>query len=286
MAKLLQAPTEGYSDAIVTPAILAENFELKHGLLNLVTSKQFYGFEKEDPHAYIRWFNKITSTIKYKDVPNSSIKLMLFPFSIEGTTQIWLEKEPPRSILTREDLWKVRNSQNKPVVSKVSANTPSSTTACPSEMATLTDAVNAMLRHVKTSPLKTVKAISESCVTCGGTHPYYECLAIDGNTFNASTAATTYNQNHGYRPQGDPNYRASNQMGPPGFPPVQNNQNRFNQNQGYNQNRGNNFNQGNQNYQASPQNEPSNDLSSYMKTNDVNMKVMQNQISNMRTELR
>ncbi|GJV10681.1 hypothetical protein Tco_1352222 [Tanacetum coccineum] len=35
MAKLLQAPTEGYGDAIVIPAILAENFELKHGLLNL-----------------------------------------------------------------------------------------------------------------------------------------------------------------------------------------------------------------------------------------------------------
>ncbi|GKA43087.1 hypothetical protein Tco_0735747 [Tanacetum coccineum] len=84
MAKLLQAPIEGYGDAIVTPAILAEIFKLKHGLLNLVTSKQFYGFEKEYPHAHIHRFNKITSTIKYKDVPNSSIKLMLFPFSIEG----------------------------------------------------------------------------------------------------------------------------------------------------------------------------------------------------------
>ncbi|GKC09218.1 hypothetical protein Tco_1000828 [Tanacetum coccineum] len=153
-------------------------------------------------------------------------------------------------------------------------------------MAALTDVVNAMLRHVKTSPPETVKAISESCVTCGGPHPYYECLAADGNTFNASAAAATYNQNQGYHPQGDPNYRASNQMGPPGFPPVQNNQNCFNQNQGYNQNRGNNFNQGNQNYQALPQNGPSNDLSSYMKTNDVNMRVMQNQISNMRTELK
>nr|GEU80393.1 reverse transcriptase domain-containing protein [Tanacetum cinerariifolium] len=64
MAELLRAPTEGYGDAIVIPAILAENFELKHGLLNLVTSNQFCGFEKENPHAHIRWFNKITSTIK------------------------------------------------------------------------------------------------------------------------------------------------------------------------------------------------------------------------------
>nr|GFA09985.1 reverse transcriptase domain-containing protein [Tanacetum cinerariifolium] len=36
--------------------------------------------EKDNPHDHIRWFNKITSTIKYKDVPNSAIKLMLFPY--------------------------------------------------------------------------------------------------------------------------------------------------------------------------------------------------------------
>nr|GFB98317.1 reverse transcriptase domain-containing protein [Tanacetum cinerariifolium] len=33
MAQLLQAPTEGYEDAIVVLAITADNFELKHGLL-------------------------------------------------------------------------------------------------------------------------------------------------------------------------------------------------------------------------------------------------------------
>ncbi|GKC11696.1 reverse transcriptase domain-containing protein [Tanacetum coccineum] len=124
----------------------------------------------------------------------------------------------------------------------VSANTSSSTTACPSEMAALTDVVNAMLRHVKTSPSETVKAISESCVTCGGPHPYYECLAADGNTFNASTAATTYNQNQGYRPQGE-NLSWLAIKWDHWFSPCKNNQNHFNQNQGYNQNRGNNFNQ-------------------------------------------
>ncbi|GJV05347.1 reverse transcriptase domain-containing protein [Tanacetum coccineum] len=51
---------------------------------------------------HIRWFNKITSTIKYK--PNLVIKIMLFPFSLAGAARRWLEKEPPRSILTWEDL--------------------------------------------------------------------------------------------------------------------------------------------------------------------------------------
>nr|GEW91066.1 reverse transcriptase domain-containing protein [Tanacetum cinerariifolium] len=104
MAELFRAPTEGYAEAIVVPPIPAEHFELKHSLINLVTSKQFFGFEKEDPHAHIRYFNKITSTLKYKDVPETSIKLMLFPFSIDGPAQIWLDKEPPRSILTWDDL--------------------------------------------------------------------------------------------------------------------------------------------------------------------------------------
>nr|GEZ12921.1 reverse transcriptase domain-containing protein [Tanacetum cinerariifolium] len=104
MAELLQAPTEGYEDAIVIPEIAANNFELKHGLINLVQNKQFFGHDKEDPHAHIRYFNKITYTMSVPNVPSLSIKLMLFPFSLEGAARIWLEKEPPRSILTWDDL--------------------------------------------------------------------------------------------------------------------------------------------------------------------------------------
>ncbi|GJY05105.1 hypothetical protein Tco_0371045 [Tanacetum coccineum] len=70
MAQLLEAPTEGYEDAIVVPEITADNFELKHGLLTLVQNKQFFGHDKEDPHAHIRYFNKITSTMKFPNVPN------------------------------------------------------------------------------------------------------------------------------------------------------------------------------------------------------------------------
>ncbi|GKB31264.1 hypothetical protein Tco_0870665 [Tanacetum coccineum] len=54
MAQLLEAPTEGYEDAIVVPEITADNFELKHGLVNLVQNKHFFGHDKEDPHAHIR----------------------------------------------------------------------------------------------------------------------------------------------------------------------------------------------------------------------------------------
>nr|GEZ69778.1 reverse transcriptase domain-containing protein [Tanacetum cinerariifolium] len=104
MAQLLQAPTVGYEDAIVIPEIAATNFELKHGLITLVQNKQFFGNDKKDLHAHIHYFNKITCTIRVPNVPNSTIKLMLFPFSLEGAARIWLEKEPPRSILTWDDL--------------------------------------------------------------------------------------------------------------------------------------------------------------------------------------
>nr|GEX81791.1 reverse transcriptase domain-containing protein [Tanacetum cinerariifolium] len=102
MAQMLQAPIEGYEDAIVVPQINANNFELKQTLINLVQSNQFTG--RQDPHNHLRFFNKVTSTFRHPEVPNTTIKLLLFPFSLEGEARIWLDKEPPRSILTWEDL--------------------------------------------------------------------------------------------------------------------------------------------------------------------------------------
>nr|GEW25083.1 reverse transcriptase domain-containing protein [Tanacetum cinerariifolium] len=229
--------------------------------------------------------------LKYKNVPKDAIKLMLFPFSLEGAARNWLEKEPPRSIHTWEDLvsneaWdhfedllrkcphhgfselhqidtfynsltqsdqdslnaaaggnllsytprdaltiienksKVRTSRNKPVISKVNTTTSSSSPF--SDITALTDIVKELVLMNKANQQASVKAIEETCVTCGGPHSYYECLATDSNTFNASAATGTYNQGGNiYCPQGDSNYHVSNQMGPPSFPPpiMQNNQN-------------------------------------------------------------
>ncbi|GJX41510.1 reverse transcriptase domain-containing protein [Tanacetum coccineum] len=286
MAEMLQAPTEGYEDAIVVPAITANNFELKHSLLIL-----------------------ITSTMKFPNVPSTSVKLMFFPFSLEGAARIWLKKEPPRSILTWDDLvskfinqffppskttnlrneitrfqqrfdesfyeaWdrfndllracphhgfselhqldtfynalnsndqdslnsatggnfldkmpreclkiiksksKVHQSRSKSIVAKVS--TSSSTPGISPDVAELKDMVKALLLDKKNQSQApaTVKAVEESCVTCGGAHSHRNCPATDGNV-----------------------YRDNIQD----FPPVQNqgnNQNRYNQNQGNNYNHG------------------------------------------------
>ncbi|GJY53174.1 reverse transcriptase domain-containing protein [Tanacetum coccineum] len=74
MKELLQAPTEGYGEAI------------------------------GKPHTHINNFKRITSTLKFKDVPNDVIKLMMFPYSLEGAARVWYDKEPPNSILTWDDL--------------------------------------------------------------------------------------------------------------------------------------------------------------------------------------
>ncbi|GJW01296.1 reverse transcriptase domain-containing protein [Tanacetum coccineum] len=306
--------------------------------------------------------------MRFPDVPSTSIKLMLFPFSLEGSARIWLEKEPPRSILTWDDLvskfinqffppskttnlrneimrfqqrfdesfyeaWdrfndllracphhgfselhqldtfynalnandqdslnsaaggnfldkmpreclriiesksKVRNSRNKAVVAKVSSN--SSTPGISPDVAALTTEVSELKNLMKTMLIDkqkvqapaTVKAVEQSCVTCGGTH---------SNS----------------RPP-----MVSNQIRPPGFPPIQNNQNRFNPNQGnnFNQNRGTNFNQ-NRNFNQGQVYQPptiqtpvyqaptqqmqgvsKTDFENYVKANDDVLRNMQNQ---------
>nr|GFA73739.1 reverse transcriptase domain-containing protein [Tanacetum cinerariifolium] len=133
MAELLQAPTEGYEDTIVIPKNAANNFELKHGLINLVQNKQFFGHDKEDPHAHIRYFNKITSTMR--DSLNSAAGGNI------------LDKMPQECLKIIESMSKVSQSQAKAVVSKVS--TSSSTPAVSSEVFELKDMVRALLLDKK-----------------------------------------------------------------------------------------------------------------------------------------
>nr|GEV20051.1 hypothetical protein [Tanacetum cinerariifolium] len=68
----------------------------------------------------------------------------------------------------------------------------------------VTTAMTAILKQFQaTPPPASVKAVEETCVTCGGAHPYYQCLAVDGNTFQElrdniqgyiAVAAVNYNQ--------------------------------------------------------------------------------------------
>nr|GEY34302.1 reverse transcriptase domain-containing protein [Tanacetum cinerariifolium] len=138
MTTLLRAPTEGYAEAIVVPPILSEHFELKHSLINMMTSNQFFGLEKDNPYDHI----------------------------------------------------------------------PKLTHAVNQQTSAVTTAMTAILKKFQaTPPPASVKAVEEICVTCGGAHPYYQCLAADGNTFlefryniQGYVSAAVVNYNQGSRP--------------------------------------------------------------------------------------
>nr|GEW62551.1 hypothetical protein [Tanacetum cinerariifolium] len=267
MAELLRAPTEGYAEAIVVPLILAEQFELKHSLINMMTLDQFFGLEKDNPHNHIRWFNKITSTIKYKDVPDSAIKLMLFPFSLAGaarrTTNLrneisnfqqrfdesfheacdqykdLLRACPHHGFTELHQLDTFYNALNP--ANQDSLNAAAGGNLLERRTQDVLTIIKNKSKFQATPPPAFVKVVEDICVTCGGAHPYYQCLAAGGNTFPelrdniqgyVAAAALNYNQGKAvYYPPG-----MANQILPPGFDHlnVQNNQNWFSQPQGYN----------------------------------------------------
>ncbi|GKE38532.1 hypothetical protein Tco_1461937, partial [Tanacetum coccineum] len=155
MEELLRAPTEGYGEAIVIPKINADHFEIKTNLLQLVQANPFHGFERENLHTHINNFKRITSTLKFRDVPNDVIKLMMFPYSLEGAARVW-----ESSSKTDERIDKLAD-----------------------QILTLVEIVS---KKVVTPA--TVKAVEESCVTCGGSHAYYNCPNIDSNQSSVCAA--------------------------------------------------------------------------------------------------
>nr|GEW98449.1 reverse transcriptase domain-containing protein [Tanacetum cinerariifolium] len=348
-----------YPEAIVVPLILAEQFELKHSLINMMTSEQFLGLEnaihtitfvgavrrwleKEPPRSITTWEDLVSKFIneffspsrttslrneisnfeqkfgesfheawdRYKDLlhacPHHGFtelhQLNTFYNALNHTDQHSLNAAADGNLLERstqevltiiENKSKVRNSRSKSIASQVKAcDTNSSseiaklTHAVNEQTSAMTTAITAMLRQFQaTLPPALVKAVEESCVTCGGAYPYYQCLAAGGNTFlelrdniqgYVSASAVQYNQgNPGYRPPG-----MANQTRPPGFaqPNLQKNQNRFVPPQGFN--RGNNFNP-EHSYQGPAQQHQNvhlNELEKVRRLNEANMKSMQTQI--------
>nr|GEY41346.1 reverse transcriptase domain-containing protein [Tanacetum cinerariifolium] len=290
MEELLQAPTEWYEEAIVIPEILAENFEIKKNLLQLVQANKFHGFERDNPHTHISNFKRTTATLKYKDVPNDAIKLMLFPYSLEGVARIWYDKEPPNSILTWDDLvnkfvnqffppsktthlkneisrltqrfeetfgeaWdhfkemlraclhhgfseltqidtfdnglneqdqeslnaaaggnilnkttrealkiiknksNVRYSSSKSNVSRVNTNSRDNVSKTDDRIDKLVDQISNLVEIVNKQVIApaSAKAIEKTCVTCGGAHAYYDCIATDSNQPSVCAATGSYN---------------------------------------------------------------------------------------------
>nr|GEX33388.1 reverse transcriptase domain-containing protein [Tanacetum cinerariifolium] len=265
MAQMLQAPIEGYEDAIVVPPINANNFELKQTLINLVQSNQFT--ERQDPHNHLRFFNKVTSTFRHPEVPNTTVKLLLFPFSLEGELDTFyntlnpndhdaldsaadgnfLDKIPRECLSIIESKSKVRYSRSRVTDVRVNTNAPLSSSSHSNSFdlqqiaAALEDKLDIRMNRFEKSlnemksslvtPTAPLKAVTKVCVTCGSNHSYNQCPLTRGeNDFpvfhdNIQQFQTAAVGNFIQNRQ-----NVSNQMRPPGFhQPTQqnNNQNRF-----------------------------------------------------------
>ncbi|GKA13440.1 reverse transcriptase domain-containing protein [Tanacetum coccineum] len=317
MAQMLQAPIEGYEDAIVVPPINANNFELKQPLINLVQSNKFTGLIRQclyhgfsELHQLDTFYNSLNSNDQ--DALDSVV-------AQEGLAII-------------ESKSKVRYSRSRANDSRVSMDAPLSNSS-PSNnsfdiqqlAASLEDKMtikmkqmmNEMKALVVTTPAP-VKAVEEVCVTCGSNHNFNHCpLTRGGNDFPVfhdniqqfqQTAAVG-----NFLQRNQPSNLAS-QMKPPGFnqPNVQNNQGNQSRYQGNNfnsnQNRGNNFNQNHQNHQGQvfqpPTNQPpvyqvppyqaptpqiqgvsKTDFENYVKANDAVLKNVQNQGQNLQNQM-
>nr|GEV05566.1 reverse transcriptase domain-containing protein [Tanacetum cinerariifolium] len=249
------------------------------------------------------------------DVPNDVIKIMMFPYFLEGNARVWYDKEPPNSILTWKDLvnkfvnqffplsktthlkneisrftqrfeetfgveWerfkemlracphhgftelaqidtfynclndndqdslnaaaggnflskttrealqiienksKVRYSRNKPNVSRINTTSRDNASKSDDWIDKLADQISTLVdifakKIVTPAP---VKAVEESCVTCGGNHAYYNCPNIDSNPPSVCVA-TVEQETKETRDKEQSNFQGSNaHIQPPVIP--------------------------------------------------------------------
>nr|GEW36068.1 reverse transcriptase domain-containing protein [Tanacetum cinerariifolium] len=274
MPQLLQAPTEGYVDAIVVPAITADNFELKHGLLTLDDLVSKFINQLFHPSKTTNLRNEITNFQqrfdesfseawdRFKDLfracPHLGFlelhQLDTFYNALNSKDQDslnsadggnFLDKMHRECLAIIESKPKVCYSCNKPIVAKVSTKT--STFGISPDVAELKDMAKALLldKNSQNQSPAPVKAVEECCVTCCGAHFYYNCLATDGNVY------------------------------------------RDNIQEFISQAFAVNYNQGNTSYPLAPQTQgvSKEDFSAYVKANDAVMRNMQTQGQNMQTQL-
>nr|GEV88829.1 reverse transcriptase domain-containing protein [Tanacetum cinerariifolium] len=191
MAELLRAPTEGYAEEIV--------------------------IQRSPPCCPHLGFTELHQLDTFYNALNPADQDSLN--SVAGGNL--LERRTQYVLTIIKNKSKVCNSRNKSIVSQVKSSDANSFF---SEIAKHTHAVNQQTSAVTTAmtdilkqfqaipPPASVKAIEKICVTCGGAHPYYQCLAASGNTFpklrdniQGYVAAATVNYNQGnscYRPPG------------------------------------------------------------------------------------
>ncbi|GKA89523.1 reverse transcriptase domain-containing protein [Tanacetum coccineum] len=237
IVEFLRAPIEGYAEEIVVPPILAEHFELKHSLINMMTLDQFFGLKKDNPHDHIpcRWLEKEPphSILTWEDLVSKFINEFFPPSRTtylqneisnferrfgesfhkawdrykdllraclhHGFTELY-QLDTFYNALNPTDQNSLNSAAGGNLLERSTRDVLTIIENKSKETSAVTTAMTAILKKFQaTPPPASVKAVEEICVTCGGAHPYYQCLVTDGNTFQdniqgyISTAAVNYN---------------------------------------------------------------------------------------------
>nr|GFB30356.1 reverse transcriptase domain-containing protein [Tanacetum cinerariifolium] len=249
MAQMLQAPIEGYEDAIVTTYLRNEitNFLQKSNETFNETWERFKDLLRQCPH---HGFSELHQLDTFYNALNSNDQDALD----SATGGNFLDKIPCECLSIIESKSKVRYSRSRVTDVRSNANPPLPSSSHSNSFdlqqiaASHEDKLDIRMNRFEKSlndmknsfitPTAPLKAVAKVCVTCGSNHSYNQCpLTRGGNDFlvfhdyiqQFQTAAVgNFIQNR---------QNVSNQMRPPGFnqPTHQNNnQNCF---------QGNNFNQ-------------------------------------------
>nr|GEW93655.1 reverse transcriptase domain-containing protein [Tanacetum cinerariifolium] len=127
-----------------------------------------------------------------------------------------LSKTTREALQIIENKSKVRYLRNKPNVSRINTTSRDNASKSDDRVDKLADQISTLVdifpkKNVTPAP---VKAVEESCVTCGGSHAYYNCPNTDSKQSSVCVVTGTYNQVA-------PQIHASNYMAPPSFAPNQ-----------------------------------------------------------------
>ncbi|XP_016690708.1 uncharacterized protein [Gossypium hirsutum] len=90
---------------IVRPHIQAQLFELKPVIFQMLqTIGQFSGLPTEDPRLHLRLFLEVYDSFKQQDVPEDTLRLKLFPYSLRDRARSWLNVLPSGTMASWNEL--------------------------------------------------------------------------------------------------------------------------------------------------------------------------------------
>nr|GEZ41831.1 reverse transcriptase domain-containing protein [Tanacetum cinerariifolium] len=215
MAQMLQAPIEGYEDAIVVPQINANNFELKQTLINLVQSNQFT--DKEPSRSILTWEDLVLKFINQFFPPSKTTYLRneitnFLHKPNETFNEAWerfldlLRQCPHHGFSELHQLDIFYNALNpndqdaldsaaggnfldkipRECLSIIESKSKQIAASLEDKLDIRMNRFEKSLNDMKNSFITTtapIKAVEEVCVTCGANHSHNQCLLTRGNDF-------------------------------------------------------------------------------------------------------